>query len=177
MGTRQAPAAPNRHPAGTRSYLALSLWARACGRSPYRAHQVCELGYVPEAIPYAHGRGMPSFIIPAGTPWPKVELVRGAPIPPLGYELLTAWARKQGRSHTVAHIRLKQGRIPEAIEIGPTGGHWAVPEGLPWPAKATGRPRKHHPQGGAPGSSQGAGESLGALPAPIPSTPSERNPQ
>lgn len=84
-------------------------------------------------------------------------------VAPPGYALLRDWARACGRSPSTARIHLAKGHIPEAIKIFRV--YTAVPVGIPWPAKATGRPRKPQPQDGAPGQQPGAGESLGALPA------------
>lgn len=84
-------------------------------------------------------------------------------VAPPGYQLLADWAKACGRSPSTARVHLAKGDIPQAIKL--FDFYTAVPEGLPWPAKANGRPRNPQPQGGAPGSTQGASESLGAPPA------------
>jgi hypothetical protein len=66
---------------------------------------------------------------------------RGILLPP-GYLLLADWARTLGRSTITARVHLRLGHLPEAIRVGRTRHFNAVPEGLPWPAKANGRPRK-----------------------------------
>lgn len=66
---------------------------------------------------------------------------RGIFLPP-GYLLLPDWARTLGRSTITARVHLRKGHLPEAIRVGRTQRFNAVPEGLPWPAKANGRPRK-----------------------------------
>lgn len=122
------------------------------------------MGLVPGVIPFQTSKGKESFIVPAGAAWPLSR--RAAPAtPPPGYQLLPDWAAARDRNYHTARTHLRLGHIPEAIPVGRTGHYVAVPEGLPWPAKPTGRPRNPQPQGGAPGSTQGAGESLGAPPA------------
>ncbi len=91
-------------------------------------------------------------------------------VAPPGYQLLSDWAKACGRSPSTARVHLAKGHIPQAIRL--FRFYLAVPEGLPWPAKATGRPRNPIPQDVAPGQQPGAGESPGRLPA----TPSQPAP-
>ncbi len=62
--------------------------------------------------------------------------------PPTGYTMLPDWARALGRNPNTARVHLQKGHLPEAVRVGRTRRYTAVPQGLPWPAKASGRPRK-----------------------------------
>ena len=72
----------------------------------------------------------------------RTKLARRGVFPPAGYTMFPDWARALGRSVFTARSHLRLGHIPEAVRVGPSRRYVAVPEGLPWPAKACGRPRK-----------------------------------
>lgn len=121
---------------------------------------------MPNAIPFEAGFGKTSYLIPRGTPWPKPEERSTAVHPPGGTLALRDWAAQLGKPLQAARHHASNGNIPGLVTYGPYRRR-AVPIGTLWPAKPTGRPRNSHPQAGTPGSTQGAGESLGGRPAPM----------
>lgn len=78
--------------------------------------------------------------------WPIPDLrtkwARRGVFPPAGYVMLPDWARACGHSPNTARVHLRKGHLPEVVRVGRTRRYNAVPESLPWPAKANGRPRK-----------------------------------
>lgn len=130
-------------------YINPPQWAKACGVSRQRVHQVLQWKELPPGIERIPRAKSWTYRIPKGTPWPEPRDYLTTRMPP-GYLSVGQWADKCGKgARTVYNMIYAHGAPEGSIQ---DGCHCFIPEGAEWKYP---RPGNAYGRRGKPGANRG----------------------